>query len=121
MSNLDIKVTIGGKAPNYNVELTPPDPYRVEAPGSTLTLTLSKETQQAGFRMVGIGFDGRFHNQCTEPSQGQLCANIAGNGDNTLIVTDHCNQKGQFEFLILYTDGSGVIYGHHPEVLNDID
>jgi hypothetical protein len=123
MSNQNITVSISGQAPGYQVTLSPSGPYNITQPGTTLTLMLDRNAVQDSFQIAGIGFDGRHHGQSTIPAESQLTASITTTNqqNDTLVVTDSVTQEGQFEFILLYRDKSGVIYGLDPEVLNEPD
>ncbi len=121
MSQRSITVSISGQAPNYRVSLQPPGPYTITESNSTLNLSLDQATLRGGFQMAGIGFDGRYHDNDTTDAESQLTARVQSSQqpNDTLVVTDRNSQTGQFEFILLYRDRSGVIYGLDPEVLND--
>ncbi|MFU8831514.1 MAG: hypothetical protein ACNA7J_05085 [Wenzhouxiangella sp.] len=123
MSTQQVTVTITGNAPGYQVTLNPAGPYSFSEPNSSLVLALDQATSSAGFRMVGIGFAGTYHGGSTAEAESQLCAHIEsvnGNQD-TLNVTDAVSENGQFEFVLLYQDSAGTIYGLDPDILNDYD
>jgi len=123
MSVQKVNVTISGTAPSYQVNLSPAAPYCITEANSTLTLQLNPASSSAGFRMAGIGFNGLYHGKSTEMAESQLTASIKTTRatDDTLEVTDANTQDGQFEFILLYQDSAGTIYGLDPEILNDRD
>ncbi len=121
MSNQNVTVSISGQTPNYEVPLSPPGPYVISERDSTVTLTLDANTARSGFQITGIGFDGRHHEEDTGPAESQLTARITSTNqqNDTLVVTDSKSEGGHFEFILLYQDRSGVIYGLDPEMLNE--
>lgn len=122
MSNQNISVTISGQAPNFQVTLSPAGPYTISQSDSSLTMRLDNASASSGFQIVGIGFDGRDHDQSTGPAESQLTATISSSDhpNDTMVIVDHDSESGQFEFIFLYKDSSGIIYGLDPEILNDI-
>lgn len=116
MADQNITVSITGSAPNYSVTLNPAGPYTISEAGSTLTMTLNAATASAGFQMVGIGFSGD-----SGPSESQLTAAVITTNSNndTLQIADRDSSQGTFEFIMLYKDSQGTIYGLDPEILND--
>lgn len=121
MSTQQVTVTITGNAPGYQVTLDPTGPYTFSEPNSSLILTLDQQTCSAGFRMVGIGFEGKYHGGSSAEAESQLCAQVESvNGNNdTLKVSDAVSENGQFEFVMLYQDSASTIYGLDPDILND--
>lgn len=127
--NTPITVTISGstqsgKGPPYTVLLNPVGPYPVNAPNTTLTLTLDSASARAGFQMFGIGFRGDSMDAST---QSQLTAAVSSTSatHDTLTITDAYTIKhATFEFVLLYQNpvADSVlarVYGYDPEVDNE--
>lgn len=117
MTDQTVTVSITGSAPNYTVTLDPTGPYTISEAGSTLAMTLNSATASAGFQMVGIGFSGD-----SGPSESQLTATVTTthSANDTLRISDRDSVQDTFEFIMLYKDSQGTIYGLDPEVLNDL-
>lgn len=121
MSTQQVNVMISGSAPSYDVSLDPAGPFHISGSNSSLVLKLNPTTSSAGFRMAGIGFNGLFNGRSTGTAESQLTATIKTTSatDDTLEIIDTNTESGQFEFILLYQDSAGTIYGLDPEVLND--
>lgn len=120
MTTQQVIVTIAGTAPNYDVKLNPPGPYRFSQLNSTLAMTLDAASISAGFRMAGIGFEGIYHGRSTAAAEAQICAQIKSiQADcDTLEVQDAVSADGRYEFVMLYEDRAGTLYGLDPDILN---